>query len=402
MRRFITIILSLSLILCFFAGCGEKKENNGPVTITIWHDKEEPVANALSEALSVLEPDIKVVLEKKDGMTDALKLVGNDPSSAPDMYFFAHDKIGVYAEMDILAPITDFLPEEIIDKYMDVTLEAVSYKDNMYQLPIYYETLLFMYNKAFMSEDNVPSSTEELYKYMQANTLDGRYGFVEQHSTAYYSIPWIHGFGGELINESGEPLLTSQEVMASMEYHKKFLEYMPNDSEYSTVNTLFLEGKADSIIGGPWLVPTAREAGIDLGFSKMPIVDETGKMLAPYIGVQGIHVLKANAETKKDAYTKVLELISNPSIGIKMANIAGSAPANSECYDEESVKNDVMVNTMKEIADQAVAMPNIPEMDIMFVIAGNMLVSVNMKGTPVNEAAVENQSKAETLIAAMK
>lgn len=390
------------MIACMFTGCGEAKKEEGPVTITIWHDKEELVANALSEALSVLEPEITVVLEKKDGMTDALKLVGNDPSSAPDMYFFAHDKIGVYAEMDILAPITDFVSQETIDKYMDVTLKAATYKDNLYQLPIYYETLLFMYNKALMNENDVPKTTEELYEYMQANTYDGQYGFVEQHSTAYYSIPWIHGFGGELINEVGEPLLNSKEVTDSMEYHKKFLEFMPNDSEYSTVNTLFLEGKANSIIGGPWLVPTAREAGIDLGFAKMPVVDATGKMLAPYIGVQGIHVLKANAEAKKDAYTKVLEIIADPALGIKMANIAGCAPANSACYEEETVKNDVMVNTMKEIADEAIAMPNIPEMDIMFVIAGNMLVAVNMKGTDVMDAASDNQSKAETLIAAMK
>lgn len=401
MKRILTILLTLSMVMMTFSGCGDKT-NDGPVTITIWHDKEEPVANALSEALSVLEPDIHVVLEKKDGMTDALKLVGNDPQSAPDMYFFAHDKIGVYAEMDILAPITEFVPEETINKYMDVTLTAATYKDTLYQLPIYYETLLFMYNKELMDENDVPLTTEELYKYMQKKTVDGKYGFVEQHSTAYYSIPWIHGFGGELVSNEGEPLLTSDEVVKSLEYHKKFLEYMPNDSEYSTVNTLFLEGKADSIIGGPWLVPTAREAGIDLGFAKMPVVDETGRMLAPYIGVQGIHVLKVNAEAKKDAYTKVLEIIADPSLGIKMANIAGCAPANTDCYEEETVKNDVMVNVMKEIADEAIAMPNIPEMDIMFVIAGNMLVSVNMKGTDANEAASDNQSKAETLIAAMK
>lgn len=403
MKRTISILMAAIMMcsLCF-TGCGTKAKDEGPVTITIWHDKEESVANVLKDALSVLEPDITVVLEKKDGMTDALKLVGNDPSSAPDMYFFAHDKIGVYAEMGILAPITDFLPEETLANYMDVTKEAATYKENMYQLPIYYETLLFMYNKALMSENDVPATTEELYEYMKENTKDGEYGFVEQHSTAYYSIPWIHGFGGELISKDGEPLLTSDEVLDALSYHYKFLEYMPNDSEYSTVNTLFLEGKADSIIGGPWLVPTAKEAGIDLGFAKMPIVDETGKTLAPYIGVQGVHVLKVAEDTKKEAITKVLNIIADPALGVKMANVAGCAPANKLSYEEESVKNDVMVNTMKAIADDAIAMPNIPEMDIMFVIAGNLLVNINMKGTDVYEAATDNQSKAETLIAAMK
>lgn len=403
MKKAISLILIMCLLVIPFSGCETKaSETSGPVTITIWHDKEESVINVLAEALKSLEPEIEVVFEKKEGMTDALKLVGNDPASAPDMYFFAHDKIGVYAEMNILAPITDFVPDETLGLYMDVTKEAATYKGTLYQLPIYYETLLFMYNKDLMSDNEVPATTEELYTYMKNTTNNGQYGFVEQHSTAYYSIPWIHGFGGELISTEGEPLLTSPEVVKALEYHKKFLEFMPNDSEYSTVNTLFLEGKANSIIGGPWLVPTARENGINLGFATMPTVDETGKTLAPYMGVQGIHVLKVNAEAKKDAITKVLEVVADPTLGIQMAQTAGCAPANTLCYDEESVKNDEMVKTMKAIADNAVAMPNIPEMDIMFVIAGNMLVSVNMKGTDVITATTDNQSKAETLIEAMK
>ena len=402
MKKIISVILCMTLLSgLILQGCGSDKQD-GPVTITIWHDKEEDVAKVLEDALSVLEPEINIVLEKKEGLTDSLKQVGNDPSAAPDMYFFAHDKIGVYAEMGILAPITDFVSEETLSQYMDVTIDATTYKDVQYQLPIYYETLLFMYNKAYMSEGEVPETTEELYKYMQENTKDGRYGFVEQHSTAYYSIPWIHGFGGELIDEEGYPLLTTPQVTDALRYHYKFLEYMPNESEYSTVNTLFLEGKADAIIGGPWLVPTARDAGIDLGFAKMPIVDETNMPLAPYTGVQGVHVLKVAAESKAEEIAKVLEILCAPQVGIDMANISGCAPANTLCYEEESVVNDELVQTMKTIAEEAVAMPNIPEMDIMFVVAGNLLVSVNMKGTDIEEAAEDNQKKALTLIEAMK
>lgn len=402
MKKMISVILCITLIcgLCL-QGCGNEK-SDGPVTITIWHDKEEEVAKVLEDALSVLEPEINIVLEKKEGLTDSLKLVGNDPSAAPDIYFFAHDKIGVYAEMGILAPITDFVSEETLSQYMDVTIDATTYKGVQYQLPIYYETLLFMYNKEYMSEDEVPKTTEELYTYMQENTKDGRYGFVEQHSTAYYSIPWIHGFGGELIDEEGYPLLTTPQVIDALNYHYKFLEYMPNESEYSTVNTLFLEGKADSIIGGPWLVPTAREAGIDLGFAPMPIVDETELTLAPYTGVQGIHVLNVSAESKSEEITKVLEILCDPQVGIDMANVSGCAPANTLCYQDETVANDELVQTMKTIAEEAVAMPNIPEMDIMFVVAGNLLVSVNMNGADIEEAAEDNQKKALTLIDAMK
>lgn len=110
----------------------------------------------------------------------------------------------------------------------------------------------------------------------------GRYGFVEQHSTAYYSAAWIHGFGGSIIDADGTPFPDQQAVKDALEYHLKFVDLMPGETEYSTVNTLFLEGKADATIGGPWMVPSAREANIDLGIASMPTVDKTGRALAPY------------------------------------------------------------------------------------------------------------------------
>lgn len=401
MKKKIAAFLSVFILTAgLLAGCGQK--DTGPVTITIWHDKEEAVAAVMQEKLDTLAPDIIVKLEKKEGLTDALKLVGNDPSSAPDMYFFAHDKIGVYAEMGILAPITDFLSAEKLEQFLPVTLEAASYKGELYQLPVYYETLLFMYNKALMPEAQVPATTEELYAYMQEHTADGRYGFVEQHSTAYYSVPWIHGFGGSLIAPDGTPLLSSEEVQEALSYHIKFLEYMPGESEYATVNTLFLEGYAHSTIGGPWLVPAAKAAGIDLGFAAMPLVDATGKPLAPYSGVQGVHVLKVAAESKKEAVTAVLECIAEPKLGTEMALISGCAPAAEACYGEAQISGNEMIMMMKQTALTAVPMPNIPEMDVMFVVTGNLLVEVNMKGTAVKEAVKNYQSKAETLIQAMK
>ena len=114
MKRLFALLLSVCLMATLFAGCSQAAEtDDGPVTITIWHDKEDEVAAALQAELDKLAPDIVVKLERKDGLTEALKMVGNDPKAAPDMYFFAHDKLGVYAEMGILAPITDFVDSSV-------------------------------------------------------------------------------------------------------------------------------------------------------------------------------------------------------------------------------------------------------------------------------------------------
>lgn len=401
MKRLLSILLTLCLLLSL-AACGKTSDPAEANKLVIWHDKEDAVVEALESYLSQAVPDLEIVFEKKTSLTDSLKLVGNDPSAAPDLFIFAHDKIGVFAEMGILSPISDLLEEGALEDYLPMTLSAATYKDTLYQLPLYFETLLFMYNRRYMQDDEVPATTDALLAYMEANTGRGRYGFVEQHSTAYYSAAWIHGFGGSIIDENGTPFPDPDAVKAALEYHLQFVALMPGETEYNTVNTLFLEGKADATIGGPWMVPSARAAEIDLGIAPMPIVDSTGKALAPYSGVQGIHVLKFAAENKTEAVKKLLNALISPEIGIDLALASGCAPAHSLCYDDARVANDELVQAMRTTAEIAVPMPNIPEMDVMWTVVSNLLTDVNLSGKDISSSFQSALDQADSLIAGMQ
>ena len=397
----VAVLLAVAMLISL-AACGSGKTQTDPNRLVIWHDKEDAVIETLSAYLKEALPDAEIVFEKKTSLTDSLKLVGNDPNSAPDLFIFAHDKIGVFAEMGILSPVTELLEEGVLEDYLDMTLEAASYKGTIYQLPLYFETLMFMYNRRYMQDEEVPATTDELLSYMEANTGRGRYGFVEQHSTAYYSAAWIHGFGGSIIDSQGEPFPNPDAVKDALRYHLKFVELMPGETEYATVNTLFLEGKADATIGGPWMVPSARAAEIDLGIAPMPVVDATGMALAPYSGVQGVHVLKFAAENKTETVKAFLAALTAPEVGVSLALASGCAPANSKCYEDPAVANDALVQAMRETAQIAVPMPNIPEMDVMWTVTSNLLTDVNLSGKDVDSAFEEALKEAESLIANMK
>ena len=400
MKRLITLILCLLMLLSLTA-CGGSTDSADANKLVIWHDKEEAVIAALSDYLAQAAPDLDVQFEKKTSLTDSLKLVGNDPSAAPDLFLFAHDKIGVFAEMGILAPVAPLLEDGTLNAFLPMTIDAATYKGTLYQLPLYFETLLFMYNRRYMRDEEVPATTEALYSYMENNTGRGRYGFVEQHSTAYYCAAWIHGFGGSIIDSSAVPFPDEQAVQEALAYHLKFVKLMPGETEYNTVNTLFLEGKADATIGGPWMVPSAREAGIDLGIAPMPTVDETGLALAPYSGVQGLHVLKAAAEKKTDAVKALLRALAKPEVGTSLALASGCAPANGECYEDARVAEDPLVQAMRQTAEIAVPMPNIPEMDVMWTVVSNLLTDVNLSGKDIASSFQAAKAQAESLIAGM-
>ena len=57
---------------------------------------------------------------------------------------------------------------------------------------------------------------------------------------------------------------------------------------------------------------------------------------------------------------------------------------------------------MKQTAENAVPMPNRPEMDVMWTVAGNLLVDINMSGKDTAESCASAQKEALRLIEQMK
>jgi maltose-binding protein MalE len=376
-----------------------------PTEIKIWHDADEAIMQAIADNVNeaLADKQITVSFEKKTGLTDQLKLYGNDAANGPDMYFYAHDSLGTFIEMGILSPIGDMVDASVMGDLLPMTVEAGIYGDEQYFMPVYFETLLFMYNKELWNGD-VPSSTEDLYEYMSANTdaAAGTFAVVNQHSTAYNVAPFINAFGGYIIDKEGNPGLNVQETKDAIEYNKKFAA-LQADGDYNTVTTLFNEKKAAAIIGGPWLISGIKDAGIDLGIKSLSdFTLPNGKGLAPYSGVQGIGVMKHAAENKKGAVAEVLAAIGSPEVGIALANNFNCAPANVKAYEDSDVASNEMIMAMKATADTAQPMPNIPQMSVMWAPAEKLLAAVNKSGEDVNTAAEEFEKQAETAIADMQ
>lgn len=267
MKKAISVLLSAALALGLLAGCGQSPSSvpqsgstpaSGsetaaePVTIKIWHDGDEAIMQTIADTVnSQLSGDnITVTFEKKTGLSDQLKLYGSDAANGPDMYFYAHDSLGTFVAMDILAPLSEVAGADVLADALPMTVEAGQIGGEQYFLPVYFETLVFLYNKALWQGD-IPTTTEDLYAYMQANTdtAAGTYAVVNQHSTAYNVSPFINGFGGYILNEEGQPGLNDPKTIEGVEYNKKFAA-LQADGDYNTVTTLFNEGKAAAIIGG--------------------------------------------------------------------------------------------------------------------------------------------------------
>ncbi|MFR3289861.1 MAG: extracellular solute-binding protein [Lachnospiraceae bacterium] len=347
MKKILALLLSALMLLGLLAACGtpaaeESAPPSGeesaapaseapvpaePVELKVWHDGDEAIMQTIADTVNPMLADsgVSLVFEKRTGLSDQLKLYGGDAANGPDMYFYAHDSLGTFAAMDILAPLTDLVDESTWAGDLEMTVEAGQIGGVQYLLPVYFETLLFIYNKALWQGD-IPATTEELYEYMAANTdtAAGTYAVVNQHSTAYNVSPFINGFGGYIIDENANPGLNDAKTIEAVEYNKKFAA-LQADGDYNTVTTLFNEGKAAAIIGGPWLVSGIRAAGIDFGVASLSDMTlPNGNALAPYSGVQGVGVMKVAAEAKGEAIALALEALASPEVGIASPRAAAA------------------------------------------------------------------------------
>ena len=57
---------------------------------------------------------------------------------------------------------------------------------------------------------------------------------------------------------------------------------------------------------------------------------------------------------------------------------------------------------MKQTADNAVPMPNAPEMDVMWTVLGNLMTDVNLSNKDIDESLKNAQTKADSLIKSMR
>lgn len=423
MKKVLGALLSISMIAGMLAGCGsepaqadqpetvqtetaaatEETVAAEPTDIKIWHDGDEAIMSTIASQVNaqLADQNITVTFEKKTGLTDQLKLYGNDEQNGPDMYFYAHDSLGTFVEMGILSPLGDALEAGVTDGLLPMTVEAGQYKGEQYFMPVYFETLLFMYNKGLW-QGEVPSTTDELYDYMVANTTNDQYAVVNQHSTAYNVAPFINGFGGYIIDKDGNPGLDDAKTLEAIEYNQKFAA-LQADGDYNTVTTLFNEGKAAAIVGGPWLVSGIKEAGIDLGIKSLSdFALPNGGKLAPYSGVQGVGVMKYAMDSKKDAISKVLTAMAGKEVGVDLAKNSNCAPANIAAYEDGEVAANEMIMAIRQTAETAEPMPNIPQMSVMWGPAEELLAAVNKSGADLNDTAAKCQEEALTAIADMQ
>ncbi len=66
----------------------------------------------------------------------------------PDVFIYPQDRLGGWVEAgNTIEPIDFFLEDEVVDRFIPTTMEAMTYQDTIYGLPLNFKVITQIYNK---------------------------------------------------------------------------------------------------------------------------------------------------------------------------------------------------------------------------------------------------------------
>lgn len=372
--------LTFSLFFC--------QSPNDENKIVLWHSYRGEERAALEEIVQNYNnknpiKQVKLLYIPTDAFAD--KLTNSIPrGKGPDVFIFAHDRIGDWAGKLLIEPLEFLMTNEFRDRFLETTLQSFIYRDeglsrfvyegSIYGLPLNFKVLALYYNKKFVSSP--PKTTDELRALAKKFTdrKKGIYGLVYANDKLYFHSPWYFGFGAEIFNETGNVVLNSEEAQKSMLFARKLYQedkIMPDEITSTLVTSLFNDNRAVFVINGPWFKAEIRPE-VNYGIAVLPLISENKNQPAkPFLTVEGV-ILSAYSHNKKEAFA-FMRYLASPEAQIILARKGGQIPSLKQVYQEKDIQNRPDLMVFKEQQANSVPMPNRPDMKKVWTPMDNAL-----------------------------
>ncbi|HWC65881.1 MAG TPA: extracellular solute-binding protein [Thermoanaerobaculia bacterium] len=313
----------------------------------------------------------------------------------PDVFIYAQDRLGGWIEAgNTVDPIDFYLDKATRDRYLDTTMQAMTYRGTVYGLPLNFKVITMIYNKKLVAKP--PKTSGELVATCKKLTdaKAGRFGLAYSYADFYYHAALLNGFGGRVFDPGPKAVLNAPENVRSLELLMKWADrdrILPAEPSTALITSLFNEGKAAIVFSGPWFLGEIAK-GIDYGLAPLPTLDEAGgKPMRPWMTVEGVYV--AAPSKSKEAAFDFAKYLTDLEAAKVMAVEGRQTPANKAVYKDPKVAGDAVLEAFRRQVEVAVPMPNLPEMTMVWSPATTAMNAVTRKAASPKAALDAAQQK---------
>ena len=382
----IATVGALALAGCASGGADEGGADETAGALTVWVDADR--AAVLKDAAAEFESEtgVKVTLVQKDFGEIRDQFVAQVPTGeGPDIAVGAHDWLGTLVTNGVVAPIE--LGDAAAD-FEQVSIDAWSYDGNVYGLPYSIENIALVRNTDLAPD--APATWDEL---VAAGTAAGtEYPFLVGLDPAagdpYHLYPFQTSFGAPVFGQNADGSYNAADLQIGNAGGEAFAAWLaaqgaagilnPNiDGDLAREN--FNAGKSPFFLTGPWNVPSAQEAGINVSVDAIPSAG--GQPAQPFVGVQGFF-LSAKSANVVAATNFLINYVGSEAVQTALYEVGGRAPALSAAFDA-AVASDPIVAGFGSVGAEAVPMPSIPQMGSVWEFWGvTELAIIKGEGDP--------------------
>lgn len=300
-RRFIFGSVIFLAALVWLSLPDMKKTDDGRITITVWESLGGPdeFIKKAGEAYSELHPDVKIKFVNVE-LGDAVSQVALDAPAGvgPDLFAAPHDKLGELYNMGLVFAVDK--PDELKEQVLASCAQAVTYNDTMFGYPVSAETYALFYNKKYISEEEVPQKWSTLVNWSRDFNAKnpGKYGFMMDTGSGYYTITFASKNGNRLFGSDGRDsehtYLNTLDAVQGMTFFQDMrtaiLDVPAADLTAATCDDSFRSGKVAMYITGLWNVKSFEEAGIDFGVASLPALPGEDTPSPSFSGTRAMYV----------------------------------------------------------------------------------------------------------------
>lgn len=366
------------------------------VTISVWDTygpSEDQAFNATLAAFTKAYPCIKVSVTRGVGIATANFISAAKAGQAPNVYRDTSDDAGKLFAAGLLLNVSAYInPSDIEASFIPVAVQNFKLGNSIYGLPDNVNYIVMFYNKKFINDQLTQKlvgttvnnlDTNKLLKvcqYINSTYKVWCIAYGAGTEWGYRFAAWFAGFGGQIFDSRGMPMLNSSAMVKAMNfwYNMTYVwKYNAPGMAPSLEQQLFTQNMTAIIFDGPWSLMTYTKAlGPNLGAAPLPIISATGRRAAPFIGSTGwvISVPQASGATQAQIYASLafIAYATGQAAEMNLWTFAGDIPAQVQAYNTvmsllgagkltPAYLNDVYKGILEQ-AQYGQKFPNIPQM----------------------------------------
>lgn len=354
----------LAMLVALIAGLAGCDRAQGTVLWHAYNGAERDALAAGAARWNAEHPDKPLELVSVPYGAFADKLTSAIPGgNGPDLFIYPQDRIGDWADSGVIEPLEFWVNDARAGRFSNEAVEAMAYKGSLWGLPVAVKSIALYYRTDLVAQP--PKTTDELVELAPRMAQKHGYAVAYANVDLYGHAPWLFGFGGKILDERGDLAIATPEAAAAMAFARDLVAkgVAPDHAEGPLVATLFNEGKAATVMSGPWFQSDIA-AGVPWKVAVLPTVSATGKPASPFLGAEGI-LMSVRARDKDTAFA-VLDYLTSDTSAIERAKLARQVVPNTRAYADAAVASDATLRAFRDQLANTVPMPKGPAMRMVW------------------------------------